>query len=159
MSREMGIGGLIRGAPGPCIGIVGADVFRAAVLELPPPRGGASSGAGAGGTVRLALADPAAFADEPRTAPHWQARAPDDAQSPCAFRSCSVVGAPVPGVVPAAEEVWGRRLPRHWGNGMPSYGTPSSRSKSALKRRSWYKQPLAASAPLARPSAADGKIC
>ena len=68
-TREMGIGGLIRGAPGPCIGIVGADVFRAAVLELPPPQRGANTGA-----VRLALSDPAAFADGPRTAPHWQAR-------------------------------------------------------------------------------------
>jgi hypothetical protein len=32
---EMMLGGLVRGAPGPVIGIVGYEIFRRAVVELP----------------------------------------------------------------------------------------------------------------------------
>ncbi|CAL8460583.1 g112 [Coccomyxa elongata] len=64
---EMGIGGLIRGAPGPVIGIVGYDVFRRAVIELPPPsRGGLHV------SVRMLMLDPEAYQPEARTAHHWQ---------------------------------------------------------------------------------------
>ncbi|KAK9832838.1 hypothetical protein WJX81_005582 [Elliptochloris bilobata] len=35
---EMALGGLVRGAPGPVIGIIGYDLFRRAVVEIPPPR-------------------------------------------------------------------------------------------------------------------------
>ncbi|CAL5219379.1 g1201 [Coccomyxa viridis] len=52
---EMGIGGLIRGAPGPVIGIVGHDIFRRCILTLPPPpAGGAPSK-----EVQLLMQDPA----------------------------------------------------------------------------------------------------
>ena len=64
----MPIGGLIKGAPGPCVGIVGYDIFRSAVLKLPhSPRDGASRGA-----VRLELADPEGFQDDAPMALHWQ---------------------------------------------------------------------------------------
>jgi len=37
---EMMLGGLVRGAPGPVVGIVGYEVFRRAVIELPPQESG-----------------------------------------------------------------------------------------------------------------------
>jgi len=45
---EMSVAGLVRGAPGPVVGIIGYDVFRAAVVTLPRPAGPSGARAGRG---------------------------------------------------------------------------------------------------------------
>jgi len=60
---EMSVAGLVRGAPGPVVGIIGYDVFRAAVVTLPRPatrprggRKGPGGGGGGGGGAEAAAA-------------------------------------------------------------------------------------------------------
>ncbi len=48
---EMACGGLVRGAPGPVLGIVGFDVFRRAVVDI-PALGGLLSARGGGGSSK-----------------------------------------------------------------------------------------------------------
>lgn len=63
---EMMLGGLVRGAPGPVIGIVGYEIFRRAVVELPVhPQAG-------DGEIELQFHNPESYEAAPELDQRWQ---------------------------------------------------------------------------------------
>mmetsp|Transcript_20326 Transcript_20326/g.52029 ORF Transcript_20326/g.52029 Transcript_20326/m.52029 type:complete len:651 (-) Transcript_20326:36-1988(-) len=62
---EMMLGGLVRGAPGPVVGIVGYEIFRRAVVELPVHSQG-------DGEYELKLHNPETYQPEPKVDECWQ---------------------------------------------------------------------------------------
>jgi len=62
---EMMLGGVVRGAPLPVVGIIGYEVFRRAVIELPKPRT-------SNGDYEIWVHDPAEFQPWPELDERWE---------------------------------------------------------------------------------------
>lgn len=64
---QMSLSGVVAGAPGPVTGILGYDIFRRCVMELPP-----SSHDSANAPFNLTLHDPSTYTLTPRLNYRWQ---------------------------------------------------------------------------------------